>query len=295
MIPGCRGLHILLVFFLSFFGLNAIAQPTLPDFTGNEDKGVIVLSWNCQYSGIKSIAVLRSADGLSKYTVIGYVENVEKGLQVFVDGHPEPGKNCYKLGIVFLSGVKWSSNSYCRNVEKIQLQISSTLPSNDSIQKLIVTQNIPKPIQPAPPESAKKQASSPPEAPEKVSVSFGDDIAHSTAKTPLQNDIQALPRKKIILSFEEPDEKSATLVKSRYVCTDAVTGHVIIDLPGDVATHHYSVKFYDSKNELLTEIPRINSSKIIVDKRNFQRKGIYKFKLHRDVVELETGYIMILP
>jgi hypothetical protein len=314
MIPGCRAIRILLAVFFCYCAFCAAAQPTLPDITGAADKGVIVLSWNCQYSGIRSISVLRSADGLSNYSVIGYVKNVEKGLQVFVDGHPAAGKNCYKLGIVFKSGLKWASNSYCRNIEQTALATSVRLPSNDSLQKMIVTQDVPTPEKPiatsssplptnpsgytttAPVtdlESAKKHTNNTATPAPGISVSFGNDSIRRDAPPIGQSGIPALPRKKIIISFQEPDETAYTLVRSRYIYTDPATGHIIIDLPDDVATHHYSVKFYDSKNEMITEIPRINTSKIIVDKRNFQRKGIYKFKLRRDAVELETGYVMV--
>ena len=309
---------IALLFFLSFYGFRAIAQPSLPDFTGNVDKGVIVLSWKCQYNGVKSITVLRSADGLTNYSVIGNVENLEKGMQVFVDGHPAPGKNCYKLGIIFTSGLKWSSNSYCRNIEKSELESSSKLPSNDSIQKLIVTQDIPENKRPGtanpawqknstlnagedtgssyePMESARKYPPAKPADPPKVTVTFRDDTAHTNKNATAQSDIQPNGGKKIILSFEEPDETSSHLVRSRFLSTDAITGHIIMNLPDDVASHHYSIKFFDDKNNMITEVPRINVPKVIIDKRNFQRRGTYKFKLHRDGIELETGYISIIP
>ncbi len=303
---------VLLLFFLSC-GFAALAQPSLPDFAGSVDKGVIVLSWNCQYRGVKSIAILRSADGSSNYAVIGYVANLEKGLQVFVDGHPLPGKNCYKLGISFNSGLKWSSNSNCFVADKNTSSLSSGLPPNDSIQNLLVTQDVPHNKRPAgaapswekssslaieddadstdePIETAQRYATSKPAIPPKVSVSYRGDTVH-----PAQNDIQAQQGKKIVLSFEDPDDNSSQLVKSRFISADAVTGHIIMTLPDDVATHHYSIKFFDDKNAMITEVPKINAAKIIIDKRNFQRRGTYKFKLHRDGIELETGYVYIVP
>ncbi len=313
MVSRYPAISIVFLFALVLYGISAMAQPALPDFAGSVDKGVIVLSWNCQYKGVKSIAILRSADGLSGYSTIGYVANVDKGLQVFVDGHPLPGKNCYKLGISFSSGLKWSSNSNCFTIDKNTSALSSGLPSNDSIQSLIVTQDVPAKhpggASPSwqkksalnaeqddadstdePLESAQKYTSSKSAIPPKVSVSYRGDTARS-----VQNAVPAPQGKKIVLSFEDADENSSQLVKSRFISADAVTGHVIMNLPADVATHHYSIKFFDDKNTMITEVPKINAPKIIIDKRNFQRRGTYKFKIHRDGLELETGYVYIVP
>jgi len=320
MISGCPAPRILLLLLLCLCTYCAMAQPTLPDLTGSADKGVVVLSWNCQYGSVKSISVLRSADGNGNYSTIGYVKNVKKGLQVFMDGHPGTGTNCYELNLIFNSGLKWTTNHFCLDAGAGK-PMGNTLPSNDSIQKMLVTQDVPA----ARATVNNKNASGTPVAatrkeeinnsiqghdaalesnksyPDRqkapspaISVSFSNDtIRNQSATNP--NMPTSAPQKKIIVSFQEPDENSYTQIKSQYIYVDPVSGHVMIDLPDDVSTHHYSVKFYDSKNEMITEIPRINTQKIILDKRNFQQKGMYKFKLRRDVVELETGYIMIVP
>ena len=66
-----------------------------------------------------------------------------------------------------------------------------------------------------------------------------------------------------------------------------------MNLPADVSTHHYSVKFYNEKGNMIFEVPKINAQNIIIDKRNFQKRGVYKFVLRRDVVELESGYVVV--
>ena len=79
----------------------AKAQPTLPDIMVLTQNGVNIISWVSQYEGLKSIAVQRSADSVFNYATIGYVKNLKKGPQAFIDGHPNPGVNWYRLTIVF--------------------------------------------------------------------------------------------------------------------------------------------------------------------------------------------------
>jgi hypothetical protein len=97
---------------------------------------------------------------------------------------------------------------------------------------------------------------------------------------------------KISITFDDPDN-NPLLTLPRYLSTDSVSGHVRISLPDDVKQHHYSLKFLNKQNQAIFEIPRLNAPVIIMDKRNFQQKGNYKFVLRRDVTELESGYITI--
>src|ERR1043165_1812618 len=96
-------LQLWLLILLLLFTSRSVAQPLLPDMVGTTQKGVNILSWTSQYDGLKSIAVQRSADSTYNYVSIGYVKNLKKGPQAFIDGHPVPGKNWYRLYIVFNS------------------------------------------------------------------------------------------------------------------------------------------------------------------------------------------------
>ena len=102
-------------------------------------------------------------------------------------------------------------------------------------------------------------------------------------------------RPKIKLTYEDVAENTPIFIRSKYVYTDTLTGHVNMSLPDDVGTHSYSVKFFDKDKKLVTEVPKINSQKILIDKRNFQRKGVYQFRLRKDYLELESGFIIIDP
>ncbi|NDC42889.1 MAG: hypothetical protein EBZ77_15290 [Chitinophagia bacterium] len=102
------------------------------------------------------------------------------------------------------------------------------------------------------------------------------------------------PKPRLKLNF--PDESATNLtteVVSRYVMVDGNTGHIHITLPDDVTTHHYSLKFFDKDNHAVIEVPRLTAARLIMDKRNFQHKGQYKFTIRKDVTEFESGYITI--
>lgn len=333
MIPGLNYFRILFILVFLFGALDVAAQPTLPDIAGSAKNGIVILSWVCQYNGIKSITVLRSSDSINNYTVIGHVKKRDKGVEAFVDGHPVAGKNYYKLSIIFSSGLSWSSNHCSLYIDRASLNPSSMgLPENDSLQKFIVTEGITNPgskdsitksitnIQngslknsvPAPdsakePKRSKKiepdlQVSKPQpdslskktEPGLKVKVSFEMDSVGIVSGMHASADA-TLPRKRITVTFEDPGVNSVTFIKSRYIFTDPVSGHVNLDLPDDVKSHHYSLKFYNEHDHVIMEVPKINASKIIIDKRNFQHPGVYKFIILKDVTELERGYIEIKP
>ena len=287
-----------IVFIVLFFctGSIAVAQPTLPDITASADKGVVVLSWNCQYSGIKLIAVMRSADSVSSYATIGNVKNLDKGLQAFVDGHPLAGKNYYQLSIVFKSGLTWRSNRCNISVDRSLLESAKKLPSNDSLQHFTVTEEktantpsaLPKKNSAAPQESQ----NAPSATQHKIAVSFEPEVKNVPAKDTTQ---PVQPKHKVVITFGEPDDNLTLNIKSRFINVDAVTGHVNMTLPDDVNKINYSIRFYDKQNAAVLEVPKIKASKIIIDRRNFQHSGTYKFVLRKDGLELETGFVTLKP
>ncbi|MCW3121741.1 MAG: hypothetical protein JWQ38_1233 [Flavipsychrobacter sp.] len=296
------------VFILLFLctGMRTTAQPTLPDIAASADKGIVVISWNCQYSNIKLIAVLRSADSVSNYTTIGNVKNLNKGLQAFVDGHPAAGKNYYKLSIVFKSGLNWRSNHCSISIDRSLLESSLKLPSNDSLQHFTVTEEKTAPNKTAQQNNTgagnAEQKNTPQNTPttevpkHKISVSFDEgvielpDIKNAIVKDTIK---PLLPKHKVVISFGEPEENISVNIKSQYIFADATTGHVNMFLPDDVNKTGYSVKFYNAQNKMIFEVPRIKAPKIIIDKRNFQGKGTYKFVLRKDGLELETGFVTL--
>lgn len=288
---------IVFIVLLFFTGAIAVAQPTLPDIAASTDKGVVVLSWNCQYSGVKLIAVMRSADSVSSYVTIGNVKNLDKGLQAFVDGHPLSGKNYYQLSIVFKSGLTWHSNRCNISIDRSLLESAKKMPSNDSLQHFTVTEEK---TANAPPVQPKKNSAttllesqnSPSVTQHKIAVSFEPEVKSTPAKDTAQ---PVQPKHKVVITFGEPDDNLTVNIKSRFINVDAVTGHINMTLPDDVNKINYSLRFYDKQNALVLEVPKIKASKIIIDRRNFQHSGIYKFVLRRDGLELETGFVTLKP
>lgn len=286
-------LAFLLVFFLPVF--SVCAQPALPGISGAAENGLVLLSWFCQYDGVKTIAVRRSKDSLYNYKIVGYVKQKEKGVQAFADGHPQPGDNFYKLNIVFNSGLNWSSN-FCRvYVDTLQLSVKlAALPGNDSLQRFIITEDIIEKLVPinereitvARAESGVAKEIIGVEG-QKVPLLFDADSV-ATAPAP------PLIKKKVKLSFPEVDMEEAVGIKSMYVSVNRLNGHVEMSLPEEYKGHHFSIKFYNLQKQMIVDVPGINAPKVILDKRNFQRKGKYKFVLRKDGLELESGYITII-
>lgn len=248
-------------FILIAFSITTNAQPVLPDVAGASEKGINVLSWISQFDGVKSIAVQRSKDSAYNYTTVGFVKNTKKGRQAFIDGHPLPGNNWYQLYIVFSSDLTWFSNRVKLVVDSTTLINTGVLPPNDSLQKLASKIRI-----------------------DTTSQSYLPEQAGDT----LQGLID-----KLVISIPDPGEINAySYIKSQYVFTNPFTGHVNLELP-EVRDYRYSIRFYDDKNKQVLEVPRIMESPVIIDKRNFKKKGLFKFDLVRDNEKMETGYITI--
>ena len=131
----------------------------------------------------------------------------------------------------------------------------------------------------------------------KITVSYNVDSTefntHKYAEVAKKTEEAPKPVKISIKFNDDMNINESAEVKSKYISIDGTSGHVRITLPDDVATHHYSIKFYDKDKHMVIEVPHINASKIIMDKRNFQKKGQYKFAIKKDILELESGFINI--
>ncbi len=114
------------------------------------------------------------------------------------------------------------------------------------------------------------------------------------AKTLSKTDSSSNKKHKISikLAADTTVSDAATYFKSKYIKTDFQTGHVHIDLP-EVKKYHYSIRFYDQKNKMAVEVPRLQSSPVMLDKRNFQKRGIYRFIIVKDKKDFDMGYVII--
>ncbi len=264
---------------------RANAQPTLPDIAGKAGDGYVTLTWNCQYDKVKAITVMRSVDSISEYEIIGYVKDRAKGIQSYIDDDPETGRNYYKLSLVFKSGLTWRSNFIEVNVPEAGKGTQSPTPAK-------------KPEKPDPAQlestfTTTTKTKKLPDTCRNTGNQVGINISLSAAPATITR--PELQRPKISLPHEAETDNTPIFIKSKYIYTDTLTGHVNMFLPDDISTHSYSVKFFDKDKRPITEIPKISSQKIIIDKRNFQRNGVYKFTIRKDFLELESGYIIINP
>jgi hypothetical protein len=281
----------LLVLLLFSRSAAIYAQPSLPNLAGAGEHGVVLLSWVCQYDGVKSIAVRRSDDSMLNYKVVGYVKDTKKGVQAFADGHPVAGKNFYKLNVVFNSGLNWGSNHLCVFVDSAELVAQNrVLPDNDSLQQFMTTEIVLDTIVHSDSElhSVKLTKDS-----TKLNVMPGVVVQVDTQVQGVAKPV--VVRKKIVLKFTQPEIEEATFIKSMYLSINRLNGHLEVRLPDGMKGHIYSLKFYDMRGLEVLDIPELKERFVIVDKRNFRRNGLLKFELRRDGEIFETAYIELKP
>lgn len=241
----------LVAVFLFLFSFTARAQPQLPEMVSASQKGLVLLGWTSQYEGIKSIAVQRSSDSVYNFTTVGFVKNLKKGPQGFIDGHPVPGKNYYRLYIAFASDLTWTSNRTLVVVDSAQILAAGVVPTNDSLQRF-VGKTLP------------------------ALALLKTDAPSGTGTVNIPKITPAVPE----------------IIPSPYVFTNPFTGHVNIELP-DIFQHQYAIKFYDGMDKMVLDLPRVPESPVVLDKRNFQKKGVFRFDILRDKKAWEKGYISV--
>lgn len=248
----------------TMFTARLSAQPLLPDIVGVTEKGINVLSWTCQYDGLKSIAVQRSQDSVLNFTTIGYIKDLKKGPQAFIDGHPFPGDNWYRLYIIFNSDLTWYSNRFNLVVDSLDIAQKGVIPPNDSLQGLASSVKV-----------------------EPGAADPGPAVPR-TREDSLKNLVNRLK-----ISIPSAEEFSAyTYIRSKYVYTNPFTGHVNMELPKS-PSGSYRIQFFDKEQKKVLEMKGIRRSPLVIDKRNFQKKGVYKFELSRDSTLVEKGMITI--
>lgn len=277
-----------ILLFLLVAGNTYAQAPVLPDIAVASDKGVNVLSWTCQYDGIRSIAVQRSSDSVFNYTTVGYVRNLKKGQQAFIDGHPQAGDNWYRLYIGFSSDLTWYSNTVKVHIDSATLLNKSVIPPNDSLQKYASSINLK-------PEDIIATSNDAPSAPVSTPAYNPGTVTPAARPATTGGTVAARPAPKLDLNIPKNDEVNQyTYVKSRYVFTNPFTGHVTLELPED-SRKIYAIQFFKQGDERtpVLDVPRLRKNKVVIDKRNFQGKGVYKFILYEGTNKMDEGYISI--
>lgn len=325
---GCCRVSCTTVIIIILSLTRSLAQPQLPDIRCYRIQDSVMVSWSCQYDGIKTIAVKKSAYKDYNYATIGYVKQLKKGVQYFLDRKPLSGNVYYKLQITFKSGLDWQSN-YCllksgndtsSPIEMTGTKRVDTLPTakpSKQKSKKDTAHIVSKDINPLPftieeqrrYDSAKHRADS-----LRASMVFAlkeDSLLHHLFNADVQRQIDAakgkgqktrvvdidaneMPKQNFTLSPDNDIEADQVcFIKSRYISTDTITGHVHIVLLQEAKEHHYQLKFYNMAHEFVLEVPRVSAPVVILDKRNFQKKGVYRYILKKDGIEMDTGFIKI--
>lgn len=111
-----------------------------------------------------------------------------------------------------------------------------------------------------------------------------------TTVRPIANGGVSFPMVRFKVQIPEID-LDAIYTEPIHVRYNRTTGHLDVRLPTDYGAHYWSLTFYDRKNQPVLSIPVIKARIIVIDKRNFRARGIYKFVLREDDLVFEWGYI----
>jgi hypothetical protein len=79
---------------------------------------------------------------------------------------------------------------------------------------------------------------------------------------------------------------------SSTIFTNPYTGHINIQLE-DAASKRYSIRFFDPSRSEVLRLNRIQKTKLVLEKRNFNGRGTYSFQLFDGSSLVETGYVAI--
>lgn len=125
--------HSIISFGIVFFivltlHISSTAQALLPNISAYSKNGKTYVTWTSGYAGIKQIGVQRSTDSLYNYATIGYVSNPNKKINEYIDTKGYPGKNFYRLFILFTNNSYFYSNPATVSLEP------STLTSDNASQ-----------------------------------------------------------------------------------------------------------------------------------------------------------------
>lgn len=322
---------------------SALPAP-LPAIMVSTEQAENNLTWYCQYEGVKSISVQRSADSVRNFTTIGLINAPKKGNGTYRDLHPTVGKNYYRLSIAFGGDLEWFSNTYkiildSATIAKVQqekaaaaLAVIESMKAAEAAAQAAAEQKaaseralnalkeearVAKLNEAAEKKAAqleKEKAAAATAAlikAEKKVDNIAQEKTEALAEMKAKSNVDKLEKEKATPTAESKlDKKVAkkeksnlliepvvapapfTFVPSTKIYTNPYTGHVNIKLE-DAWNRRYSIRFYDpSKNEVL-RISRVSKPSLVLDKNNFNSRGIYSFQLFDGSAVIDTGFVTI--
>ncbi|MBL7692250.1 MAG: hypothetical protein JNM41_11700 [Flavipsychrobacter sp.] len=110
-----------------------------------------------------------------------------------------------------------------------------------------------------------------------------------------RNVVSVVSMKRIVLPRPIDNIAEPLFVIPVHVGVQKNTGHVFVKLPPDPNGARHSIYFYDLQGVAIVGIADLRADYVLIEKRNFQHRGVYKFLLKKDGSELESGYITVLP
>ena len=264
-----------LLFILMACLLVETAKAQFPDLPGVHIVTVNtqnVLKWNSTYDGLEFIAIQRSKDSIRNFTTIGKLPKPKKGHLFYTDSKPMPGRNFYRLQISFGGDVEWYSNVCAATVDSALLAVAMANAAKlDSINRA---------TNPRPTTNVTQTTSTPTTQP----------VTNNTAipPTPVVNNEPPPPPP------PPPPPKPVPFyyTPSTQVFSNPYTGHITIQL-SDAADKKYKLFFYDQDKKEVLRVTRIQETLLILDKNNFNRRGVYSFTLFNGTETVEQGYVTI--
>lgn len=287
-----RKLAALLILLICTLFTTSHAQEVLPDFTvvtkGNKK---IIISWTNNYPVVKQISIQRSKDSLRGFTSILSVADPTAQQNGIVDAKAPDEKQFYRLFIVQDSGKFVFSKSKRPLLDTSKVVVNKPQQNADNTPRVIITEKVtPKqaeeikekletthtPVVKVPePEKfffIKKRDTLVATINQKELKKFRDSVVTKTKDT-----IAFAGGDTILLKPFVPKE---IFKPSKFVYTEK-DGNIRVNVPG-VPIHHYSIKFFDEKNNFIFDVTEVKEPIVLIDKVNFLRSGWYKFELYED-------------
>jgi hypothetical protein len=289
---GMRKLAALLILLICTLFTTSHAQEVLPNFTvvtkGNKK---VIISWTNNYPVVKQISIQRSKDSLRGFTSILSVADPTVQQNGIVDAKAPDEKQFYRLFIVQDSGKFVFSKSKRPFLDTSKVVANKPQQNSDNAPRVIITEKVtpkqaeeikeklettPTPVVKVPePEKfffIKKRDTLVATINQKELKKFRDSVVTKTKDT-----IAFAGGDTILLKPFVPKE---IFKPSKFVYTEK-DGNIRVNVPG-APLHHYSIKFFDEKNDFMFDVTEVKEPIVLIDKVNFLRSGWYKFELYED-------------
>ncbi len=252
------------------FALRVLGQDSLPNISVKNMSNQVVISWKNNYGAkISNINIQRSYDSLKNFITIGTVLNPLNKENGYVDRSAATPTMFYRVFVAFEGGTYFFSKSHKPIIEL------PAEPAKDTIQEIPFDFTL---------------------RPTLIDTSTSvtqPAIDNNSIETPIPTAV--IPPPPIIPNIPEdliparkfpPKPKAPTgFVPSKFIFANR-ENNLIINLQ-DANKEHFSLKFFDEKNNPVFEIKKITESYLIVEKVNFLHTGWFYYHLYNDEVLLE--------